>query len=90
MRNNFDDAADQAANQTNQQLAADISAATGLDQTRLAKLFPTPQSQQNLQNLLSIVKSATSHNEQVAAFKQKVDTCADVGLTLIKAYMKIV
>lgn len=90
MSNRFEDAGKRAAQQTNQDLATEIAGITGLDADRLAKLFPTPASRENLQQLIAIVKSSTNHNDQVAAFKQRVDTCSDVALTLVKAYMKIV
>lgn len=89
MGNRFEEAGKRAAQQTNQELAAELVSVTGLDVDRLNKLFPTPASQENLRQLMDIVKSSTAHNDQVAAFKQRVDTCADVALTLVKAYMKI-
>lgn len=90
MANRFEDAGKRAAQQTNQELSTEILAVTGLDADRLGKLFPTPVARENLQHLIGIVKSSTAHNEQVAKFKERVDACSDVALTLVKAYMKII
>lgn len=90
MGNRFEDAGKRAAQQTNEALSAEISSVTGFDADRLGKLFPTPASRESLQHLIGIVKASTDHNEQVAKFKERVDSCADVALTLVKAYMKII
>lgn len=70
---------------TNDELSAEIQSLGPLSAEDVAKLFPTPQDQAALQQLLSIVNSAASQNSKVAQLQSNVQKLGGVALTLIKA-----
>jgi hypothetical protein len=89
MSNRFEEAGKRARQETNEELSDKLANVTRFSSDEIKKLLPTPASQESLTQLIAIVNSATTHNEQVAAFKQKIDVCAEASLTLVKAFMKI-
>jgi len=88
MGNRYEDAAKQAARQTDQELQGEIESLISLSQDALTKLFPQRADQEKLRDLLQTVKSATDENAQVAAFREKMESCGHIALRLIKTLVK--
>lgn len=88
MGNRFDDASKRAAQQTDQELQTEITGLTSLTQDALTKLFPQRADQEKLRDLLQAVKSATDENMQVAAFREKMESCGHIALRLVKTFVK--
>jgi len=82
--NPFDDAAAQAAAETDTALAGEQSKVGLPAQTALNKMLPTLQDQKTLDDLIKTVNAATNHNEQVAALIHNISTYAGVIVTLLR------
>lgn len=88
MGNRFEDASKRAARQTDQELHAEIANLTSLSQDSLVTLFPQRADQEKLHELIQAVKSATDENTQVAAFREKMESCGHIALRLVKTFVK--
>jgi hypothetical protein len=88
MGNRFDDASKRAARQTDAELQGEIGSLSSLSEDSMAKLFPKRDDQEKLRDLLQAVKSATDENAQVAAFREKMETCGHIALRLVKTFVK--
>jgi hypothetical protein len=82
--NPFDDAAEQAAAETDAALAGE-QAKIGLPaQSALRKMLPTLQDQKTLDDLIRTVNAATNHNEQVAALIHNISNFAGLIVTMLR------
>jgi hypothetical protein len=84
--NPFRKAAEDAARETDEELAAEEAKAKAVTWDELKKMLPSPVDQQNLDELMQIVNSATAHNQKVAALIQNIEK---LGGVLIKVLSKI-
>ena len=88
MGNRFDDASKREAQQTDQELQGEISSLSSLSTDSMAKLFPARADQEKLRDLFQAVMSATYENAQVAAFREKMESCGHIALRLVKTFVK--
>lgn len=84
-RGRFAKAAKEAAAKTNERLGQDLAQRTRLTEAELANLFPEQVDKERLAELLDIVNSATSENEQILRLKKNIDALGAVAIRLVKA-----
>ena len=70
--------------QTNAELATDISSLTKLKESQITSLFPTKPDKEKLLKLLEIVNSATDENKKITQLKNNIDDIAGTVLKLVK------
>lgn len=80
----YKDAADRAAQLTNEQLTMQISSLTKLKKEEIETLFPERADKERLGQLISIVKDATSENEQVSKLKDNIENLAGTAVKLLR------
>jgi len=68
--NRFDDAADKAAEQTDEELREHVKKITEVDPAKLGELFPEPADLLQVDKLIAAVNRSTTKNELANAFKQ--------------------
>lgn len=82
----IDDVSHQSAQQTDERLAAKISAITRLTDEEIMTLFPKPADVQKLANLMRIVKSAEMTNAKVNNIVANIENYAGVIVTLLSKF----
>jgi hypothetical protein len=83
-KNPFDDAAAQAAAETDNALAGEQSKIGLPAQNALRKMLPTLQDQQTLDEMIRTVNAATNQNEQVAALINNISSFGGVIVKLLR------
>jgi len=76
-------AAQQASAATNDDLADQIASLTRLTTEDIQNLFPDPGDVKKLAELMTIVKSAESHNNKLLALESDIKNVGGVALTLL-------
>lgn len=80
---NLDKYINDASANTDKKLALYISSLTIFKDEEILSLFPDSQQLENLADLVSIVSSATNHNNKVEAFMNNAESLASVAITLL-------
>jgi len=81
------DIGDEAAAQTDQEFAAQLSKYTQRDAAEVQKLFPTREDQKELLDLMRLVNEAAASNERKAKFIEGSGAVAGAVIKLTKRYM---
>ncbi len=79
---NWTEIAARAAEQTDEELASEISSLTTMKDSEIEELFPTPSDKERLANLMLIVKSADDRNKKISKIVRNIKGFADVVITL--------
>ncbi len=85
-QNPFDRAAEDAAKQTNDALKGEDVKVRSITWDQLKEMLPSQMDQQQLNELIKIVNSATDHNERVAALVQNI---SKLGGIIVKVLSKV-
>ncbi|MCY3599274.1 MAG: hypothetical protein OXN85_04790 [Gemmatimonadetes bacterium] len=72
----------EAAEETDRQLAGDISSLTTMTDREIEELFPTHDDKQRLAELMEIVNGAGSRNEKVTRIVDNIEDLAGTVLTI--------
>ena len=82
--NRFKDAAKDAANQTDEQLASRISGLTRMTDEQLQEFFPRRPDKEQLLQLLELVHSSTAENKKIERIGENAETLGKAAIALIK------
>ena len=72
----------EAAEETDRQLAGDISSLTTMTDREIEELFPTHDDKQRLAELMEIVNGAGSRNEKITRIVDTIEDLAGAVLTI--------
>ncbi|MCY3700982.1 MAG: hypothetical protein OXH46_15290 [Gemmatimonadetes bacterium] len=72
----------EAAQETDRQLAGDISSLTTMTDREIEELFPTHDDKQRLAELMEIVNGAGSRNEKITRIVDNIEDLAGTVLTI--------
>jgi len=72
----------EAAEETDRQLAGDISSLTTMTDREIEELFPTHDDKQRLAELMEIVNGAGSRNEKITRIVDNIEDLAGTVLTI--------
>ena len=76
------------AKMTDRQLAGELAKLTPLTEQQVNDLLPTKVEKQRLRQLIKIVNSSASQNEQVATLASSFSELGTVVLKMLTAYLK--
>lgn len=85
-RERFEKAAKTAAEQTNEELAGEISRLKSVSWEGIREMLPEPMDQEQLDELIRIVQSDTDHNKKVAAL---INSIGKLGSVVVKVLGKL-
>ena len=80
---NWSKIAAEAAQETDRQLAGDISSLTTMTDSEINELFPTRGDKRRLAELMKIVNAAGSRNEKINRIVNNIEDLADAVLTIV-------
>ena len=83
----IDAIADDAAQKTDNKLAATISSLTRMKDDEVKKLFPKAADAKKLVELMQIVKSAESRNKKISNMVKNSEKFAGIVLTLLSKFV---
>lgn len=83
----FADAAREAREATNRELAEELSSLVRLTEEDIERLLPRKQDKKDFAALMAIVSGATTNNTKVAALKEKFDEVGGVLLKVLKTLL---
>ena len=81
--NHLDDAIDNAAQQTDDQLAGKIASLTRMTSEEVKELFPNPADVKKLSQLMAIVNSSQDRNAKINSLVSNAQNFGGVMLTLL-------
>lgn len=84
--NPFNEAAKAAAKKTDEQLAGEEAKLALPTRDQLRKMLPDPMDQQELDELMKIVNSATDHNEKVASLISNINKLGGVVVKVLSKF----
>lgn len=77
---------DQAADETDEELATEMSSITKLTNEEVKELFPKPSDAQKLFELIRLVNEDTERNEKVNELVANSERFADIVITLVSRF----
>jgi regulator of sirC expression with transglutaminase-like and TPR domain len=81
----FTDAADKAADFTNQELATEIAAISALSRSEIEQLLPEKQDKEVFAQLMQAVESERSDDEKLAFLRGNLETAGRVVIKVLRA-----
>jgi len=83
----LDDIIDDAATETDNELAAKISSLTKMTDAEVKELFPAPADAKKLVELMTIVKSSENQNNKVNKIVNNAEEFGGVVITLLSKFV---
>lgn len=85
--NNIDNSINNAADQTDQELAGKIATLTRMTSAEVQELFPEPADVKKLGELMAIVKSSENRNLKINSLVSNAENLGGVMLTLLNKFV---